>query len=102
MEKLVSQLLRNISENPYILVPVVLLIVVFSSRYIHHFLIQKARNPEKFASASTYKVFSPVDGKEREGAEDLKYQLGSLRGQIGSQKLKFSQMIYLYSSRLEY
>ena len=97
MEKLVSQLLRNISENPYIFVPVVLLILVFFSRYIHHFFIQKARNSEKFASTSTYKVFSPVDGKEREGAEDLKYQLGSLRGQIGSQKLTLLGSLIFFS-----
>ena len=87
MEKLVSQLLRNISENPYILVPVVLLIVVFSSRYIHHFFIQKARNSAEFVELSTYKVFSPVDDKEPEGPEDIKYKFGSRRSQIGSQKI---------------
>ena len=87
MGKLITQLIDNVQENPYILIPIGLLILIFGSRFFHHVLIQKKRNPEKFASASTYKVFSPVDGNEREGAEDLKYQLGSLRGQIGSQKL---------------
>ena len=97
MEKLVSQVLGNIHENPYILIPIGLLILIFGSRYFHHVLIQKARNPEKFASASTYKVFSPVDGKEREGSEDLKYQLGSLRGQISSQKLTLLGSLIFFS-----
>ena len=87
MEKLVSQVLGNIHENPYILIPIGLLLLIFGSRCFHHILIQKARNSEKFASASTYKVFSPVDGKEREGAEDIKYKFGSRRSQIGSQKI---------------
>ena len=97
MEKLVSQVLGNIHENPYILIPIGLLILIFGSRCFHHVLIQKARNPEKFASASTYKVFSPVDGKEREGSEDLKYQLGSLRGQISSQKLTLLGSLIFFS-----